>query len=139
MPSFENNHNNCVFFCLSACTNSSCTPAAGEVDPELFKGFKRSLTWDISLPEQTVLSMAFPDGLNLMSGEAKCQDGHQYTVTTTKSEGIIKTNSYCKSGPLSQLDLLGATTVTTEVPKDGEPGATAFTVKAAARGKYLFC
>lgn len=116
-----------------------CTPAAGEVDPELFKGFKRSLTWDISLPERTVLSMAFPDGLNLMSGESKCQDGHQYTVTTTKSEGIIKTDNYCKSGPLSQLDLLGATTVTTEVPKDGDPDATAFTVKAAPRGKSLFC
>lgn len=73
-----------------------------------------------------------------MSGVEKCQDDQQYTVTTAKSEGIVKTNSYCKSGALPQLDLLGGTTVTTEVPKDGEPEATAFTVKAAPRGNRLF-
>lgn len=127
-----------LLLCLSECTDSLCTPAAAGVDPELFKGFQRSLTWDIVVPERTVLSLVFPGGLKLMSGVEKCQDDQQYTVTTTKSEGIVKTNSYCKSGALPQLDLLGVTTVTTEVPKDGEPEATAFTVKAAPRGKRLF-
>lgn len=72
-----------------------------------------------------------------MSEAEQCQDEQQYTVTTTKSEGKVQTNIYCRSGALPQLDLLGATTVTTEVPKDGEPEATAFTVKAAPRGKHL--
>lgn len=84
------------------------------------------------------MSLVFKDGLKEMRGVDQCQDDQQYTVTTTKSEGIVKTNSYCKSGALGQLDLLGATTVATEVPKDGEPAATAFSVKAAPRGKSLF-
>lgn len=115
-----------------------CTPATAGVDPELFKGFLRSLTWIVAVPERTVLSLVFPDGLKLTSGVQPCQDEQQYTVTTTKRDGAVKTNSYCKSGALGQLDLLGETTVTTEVPKDGEPGATAFTVKAAPRGKSPF-
>lgn len=131
-----------IFFfplpCFSECTKSLCTPTAAEVDPELFKGFKRSLIWDIVVPEHTVLSLIFSGGLKLMSGVEKCPDDQQYTVTTTKSGGRVKTNSYCKSGALSQLDLLGLTTVATEVAKDGEPEATAFTVKAAPRGQSLF-
>ncbi|XP_051247553.1 CUB domain-containing protein 1 [Dicentrarchus labrax] len=115
------------------CTKSSCTPAAGEVDPNLFKDFKKSLTWDISVPERTVLTLDFPGGLKEMTGAENCQDGHQYSVSTTKGDGKIKTNSYCKGGTVSHLDLLGATTVTAEVPKGGDLDSTAFTVKAAPR------
>ncbi|XP_029298643.1 CUB domain-containing protein 1 [Cottoperca gobio] len=114
------------------CTPSSCTPAAGEVDPDLFKDFKRSITWDISVPERTVLTLDFPGGLKENTGAENCDDGLQYSVSTTKSDGKTKSNSYCKSGTVSQLDLLGATTVTVEVPKGVE--LDAFTVKAAPRG-----
>ncbi|XP_039977595.1 CUB domain-containing protein 1 [Xiphias gladius] len=117
------------------CTQSSCTPAAGEVHPNLLKDFKRYLTWDVSVPERTVLSLDFPgDGLKEISETENCQDGYQYSVSTTKSDGNIKTNSYCKGGTMSHLDLLGATTVTVEVPKGGELDQTAFDVKAAPRG-----
>lgn len=116
------------------CTSSSCPPAAGEVDPDLFKDFKRSLTWDISVPERTVLTLDFPGGLKELSEAENCQDGHQYSVRTTKSDGKIKTNSYCKSGTVSQLDLLGGTTVSVDVPKEGQLDSTAFTAKAAPRG-----
>ncbi|XP_075961597.1 CUB domain-containing protein 1 [Anarhichas minor] len=115
------------------CTQSSCTPAAGKIDPDYFKDFKRSVTWDISVPQRTVLTLDFPGGLKEMSGAEKCQDGHQYSVSTTKSEGNIKTTSYCKGGTVSHhLDLPGATTVTAEVPKGSE--VDSFTVKAARRG-----
>ncbi|XP_054461968.1 CUB domain-containing protein 1 [Anoplopoma fimbria] len=113
------------------CTQSSCTPAAGEVNPDIFKDFQRSLTWDISLPERTVLTLDFPGGLKEMSGAEKCQDGQQYSVSTTNSEGKVKTNSYCEGGTVS-LHLLGATTVTAEVPTGSE--VDSFTVKAAPRG-----
>nr|XP_046272936.1 CUB domain-containing protein 1-like [Scatophagus argus] len=116
------------------CTKTSCSPAIGEVDPGLFRDFKRTFTWDISVPERTVLTLDFPGGLNELSGAKPCQDGHQYSVTTTKSDGSIKTNSYCKGGTLSQLDLLGTTTVTVEAPKDGELDSAAFSIKAAPRG-----
>ena len=130
------NNSNIYHFCLSVCTTALCTPAAGEVDLELFKDFKRSLTWDISVPDRTVLTLDFPGGLKEMAGEESCQDGHQYSVSTTKKDGKVKTNSYCKGGTVSQLDLLGgATTVTVDVPKDGELDPTSFTVKAAPRGK----
>ncbi|XP_031151808.1 CUB domain-containing protein 1 isoform X1 [Sander lucioperca] len=114
------------------CTQKTCTPPAGEVDPDLFQDFKRSLTWDISVPERTVLTLDFPGGLKEMSEAENCQNGHQYSVSTTKSDGKIRTNSYCKGGTVSHLDLLGATTVTVEVPKGGE--LDSFTVKAAPRG-----
>ncbi|XP_030268931.1 CUB domain-containing protein 1 [Sparus aurata] len=117
------------------CTTALCTPAAGEVDPELFKDFKRSLTWDISVPDRTVLTLDFPGGLKEITGAESCQDGHQYSVSTTKRDGKVKTNSYCKGRTVSQLDLLGATTtVTVDVPKDGELDPSLFTVKAAPRG-----
>ncbi|KAK5854957.1 hypothetical protein PBY51_005105 [Eleginops maclovinus] len=114
------------------CTQSSCTPAAGEVEPDPFKDFKRSLTWDITVPGRTVLTLDFPGGLKVISVAENCEDGHQYSVSTTKSDGVTNTKSYCKSGAVTSLDLLGATTVTVEVPKDGELGP--FNVKAAPRG-----
>ncbi|KAF3834018.1 hypothetical protein F7725_025222 [Dissostichus mawsoni] len=107
------------------CTQSSCTPAAGEVEPDPFKDFKRSLTWDITVPERTVLTLDFPGGLKEISAAETCEDSHQYSVSTTKSDGNTQTKRYCKRA---------ATTVTVEVPKDGELGP--FNVKAAPRGKY---
>ncbi|KAL7382244.1 hypothetical protein ABVT39_019415 [Epinephelus coioides] len=114
-----------------ACTHNSCTPAAGEVDPDLFKDFKRSLTWYISLPEKTVLTLDFPGGLKEISETENCQDGFHYTVSTTKSDGNSKINTYCKGGTVSRLELLRATTVTVDVPEGGE--LDSFTVKAAPR------
>ncbi|XP_067468699.1 CUB domain-containing protein 1 [Thunnus thynnus] len=116
------------------CTKSSCTPAAGEIDPDLFKDFKRSLTWDISVPERTVLSLDIAgDGLKEMPAPDQCQDGYQYSVRTTKSDGTVKTNSYCRGGTVSHLKMLGVTTVTVEVPKGEELDKTIFTVKASRR------
>ncbi|XP_075995254.1 CUB domain-containing protein 1 [Genypterus blacodes] len=122
------------------CTQSSCTPATGEADPNLFKEFKRSLTWDISVPERTVLALDFPGvGLKEIFGVDKCQDSHQYSLSTTNGEGKVKTKKYCKSGPASRLELLGQTTVAAEVPKDGDVGPTAFTANASPRkGKIMF-
>ncbi|KAG7500746.1 hypothetical protein JOB18_028164 [Solea senegalensis] len=117
------------------CTKSSCTPAAGEVDPNLFKEFKQSLTWDINVPERTVLTLDFPGGgLKEISGAETCKDGYQYSVSTTRSDGTIKAKNYCKGGKVSTMDLLGATTVTIDVPKDGELEQKVFNVKAAPRG-----
>ncbi|KAL3043692.1 hypothetical protein OYC64_003534 [Pagothenia borchgrevinki] len=117
------------------CTQISCTPAAGEVEPDPFKDFKRSLTWDITVPERTVLTLDFPGGLKEISAAETCEDSHQYSVSTTKSDGNTQTTRYCKSGTVASLDLLGATTVTVEVPKDGELGP--FNVKAAPRGNRM--
>lgn len=124
-------------FYYSACTTSNCTPAAGEIDPELLKDFKRSLTWDISVPEKTVLSLEFAGGLKELSGSDGCQDGHQYSVSTTKENGEMKTKTYCKGGTVSHLKQPGATTVTAEVPQGQESEPAAFTVTAAPRGKHL--
>uniref|UniRef100_A0A3P8SNR5 CUB domain containing protein 1a n=1 Tax=Amphiprion percula TaxID=161767 RepID=A0A3P8SNR5_AMPPE len=120
------------------CTESSCSPAAAEVDPELFKDFKRSLTWDISVPEKTVLTLDFPaGGLKHISAAENCQDGYRYSVSTTKNDGKIKANSYCRGGAVSHLDLLGTTMVTAEVPKGGELNRTVLNVKAAPRGARM--
>ncbi|KAM4630925.1 CUB domain-containing protein 1 [Polymixia lowei] len=116
------------------CTKDSCSPATGEVQPNLFAGFQRKLTWDIGVPGKTVLTLDFPgDGLKEITGPDKCQDGYQYSSHTTNSEGEVKTKDYCKKGPLSHLDLLGKTTVTLEVPKGGQLNSTAFTAKAIPR------
>lgn len=125
--------NSNLFF--SECTKTLCTPGGGEVELDLFKDFKRSLTWDINVPDRTVLTLDFPAGFALQPGSVKCSDGRQYSVSTTKSNGTIQTKHYCKSGTASHLDLLGATTVNMQVPKEEEVEATAFTAKAAPRGK----
>lgn len=70
-----------------------------------------------------------------MSASENCQDGFQYSVSTTKSSGEVKTTSYCKGGTVSHLDLLGETTVTVDVPKEEELDQTVFNVKVAPRGE----
>ncbi|XP_041867690.1 CUB domain-containing protein 1 isoform X2 [Melanotaenia boesemani] len=120
------------------CTQSSCSFATAEVDPSLFEGFKRILTWDISVPENTVLTLDFPaDGLKGISTSENCKNALQYTVSTAKSDGKIGTNSYCKGGTVSHLKLHGATTVTVEVPKGVSVDQTVFSVKAAPRGSRM--
>ncbi|KAM4550064.1 CUB domain-containing protein 1 [Fundulus diaphanus] len=120
------------------CTNSSCTPAVAEVDPELFKGFKKTMTWDISVPERTSLTLDFPkDGLKQISASENCANDFLYTVKHARSDGQMETGSYCKGGTLSKLDLFGATTVTVEVPKEGELDQTVFSLKTAPRRARL--
>ncbi|XP_061615885.1 CUB domain-containing protein 1 isoform X2 [Phyllopteryx taeniolatus] len=121
------------------CTKSSCAPTAGELDPNLWKDFKRSLNWDISVPERTILTLDLPsDTLEQISAPDQCQAGPQYSVSTTRSNGQIKTNRYCRGGPLSRLDLLGRTAVTIEVPQGEELDRTIFTAKAVPRvGRML--
>ncbi|XP_061598151.1 CUB domain-containing protein 1 [Cololabis saira] len=117
------------------CTKSSCTPAAAEVEPNLFQEFKRTIIWHISVPERTVLTLDFAaNGLSAISAAEICQDGYRYTVATTRSDGEIKTNIYCKGGTVSQLDLYGKTTLTVEAPKGGELESPVFGAKAAPRG-----
>ncbi|KAM8839979.1 CUB domain-containing protein 1 [Spinachia spinachia] len=113
------------------CTQSSCTPAAGEIAPDLFKDFRRSITWDIGVPQRTVLTLDFPSGLTEMSEAETCPDGHQYSVSTIKSGGGVRTTSYCKGGTVSPLRLLGAS-VTAQVLKGSE--VDSFTFKVAPRG-----
>ncbi|XP_054620617.1 CUB domain-containing protein 1-like [Dunckerocampus dactyliophorus] len=121
------------------CTKNSCTPTSGELDPGLLKDFKRTLKWDISVPERTILTLELPSGgLRQLSAQAECQDGPRYSVSTTRHDGQIKTKSYCSGGSLSRLDLLGFTTVTVEVPQGEELDRTIFTAKAAPRvGRML--
>ncbi|XP_047461686.1 CUB domain-containing protein 1 [Mugil cephalus] len=117
------------------CTENSCTPAAAEVDPNLFLDFIRSLTWLIGVPQRTVLTLEFPGGgVKELSAAEKCKDGSQYSVSTTKSDGSIKTSNYCKGGEVTRVEVFGSTAVTAEVPKGGEMDQTAFSVKAAKRG-----
>lgn len=129
--------NNSVFYL--ECTESICTPSAGEVLPDLFEDFQRSITWNISIPERTVLTLEFPVGLAALSGAETCPNSLQYSVVTTKSDGTVKTQHYCKSGTVSHLEMFRATTVTVDVPKEEEVEGTLFTVKAAQRGKSLIC
>ncbi|XP_053302036.1 CUB domain-containing protein 1 [Pleuronectes platessa] len=120
------------------CTQTSCTPAAGDVDPSLFVDFKRSITWDIKVPERTVISLDFPGaGLKENTGAESCKDGFQYSVTTTKGDGSVKEKSFCRGGAVSHLDLLGATTVTVQVPKEGDVEQKVFSVKAKPRGSRM--
>ena len=126
-------------FLDSECTQTSCVPAAGDVDPSLFVDFKRSITWDIKVPERTVIALDFPGaGLKEISGAESCKDGYQYSVSTTKGDGSVKENKFCRGGTVSHLDLPGATTVTVQVPKEGEVEQKVFSVKATPRGKRRF-
>nr|XP_057902681.1 CUB domain-containing protein 1 [Doryrhamphus excisus]XP_057902682.1 CUB domain-containing protein 1 [Doryrhamphus excisus] len=121
------------------CTKNSCTPTTGELDPSLLKDFQRTLKWDISVPERTILALELPSGgLRQLSAQDECQDGPRYSVSTTRHDGQIKTKNYCSGGALSRLDLLGLTTVTVEIPRGEELDRTIFTAKATPRaGRML--
>ncbi|XP_061123640.1 CUB domain-containing protein 1 [Syngnathus typhle] len=116
------------------CTQSSCTPTAGELNPNTWKDFGRTLKWDISVPDRTVLTLELPrENLKEIAAQDKCQEGPQYSVSTTRSNGKIVTKRYCRGGPLSRLDLLGTTAVIVEVPQGEDMDRTIFTTKAAPR------
>ncbi|XP_060949364.1 CUB domain-containing protein 1 [Limanda limanda] len=120
------------------CTQTSCAPAAGDVDPSLFVDFKRSITWDIKVPERTVISMDFPGaGLKEIPEGESCKDGFQYSVSTTKGDGSVKEKSFCRGGTVSHLDLLGATMVMVQVPKEGDVEQKVFSVKATPKGSRM--
>lgn len=116
-----------------ACTETSCTPDVAQVNPDLFKGFKRTLTWDITLPPKTILTLDFP-GTDLKD---TCPDGFQYLVSSSKSDGTPKRTTYCRGSSVSSLNLPGDSTVQLEVPKDQDLPPTQFTAKAAARGSRM--
>ncbi|XP_015232450.1 PREDICTED: CUB domain-containing protein 1 [Cyprinodon variegatus] len=119
-----------------ACTMNSCTPAVAEVDPDFFKGFKKNITWDIiNVPDKTVITLEFPKGLEEKSSPSEtCKDGFQYTVSTMRLNGQLKTSIYCKGLSGSKLDYFGMKTVSVEVPKGGELEPHVFSLKAAPRG-----
>ncbi|XP_055081457.1 CUB domain-containing protein 1 [Periophthalmus magnuspinnatus] len=118
------------------CTESSCTPDAAEIDLDLFKGFKRTLTWDISLPPKTVLTLDFPEsGLEETSGS--CPDGFQYFISSSKSDGTPIKSSYCRGTSLSSLYQSGQTNIILEVSKDQDLPLTLFRANAAKRGSRM--
>ncbi|XP_005754468.1 CUB domain-containing protein 1 [Pundamilia nyererei] len=120
------------------CTKTSCKPSAAEIVPDQLNAFKRSLTWDISVPESTVITLDFPGGgLKEISAGVTCPDDYQYSVSTIKRSGEIQSNNYCKGGTVSDLNLLGATTVTIEVPKGEKLESAAFNVKATERASRM--
>uniref|UniRef100_A0A8C5GCQ0 CUB domain-containing protein 1-like n=2 Tax=Gouania willdenowi TaxID=441366 RepID=A0A8C5GCQ0_GOUWI len=120
------------------CTQMSCSPAVAKVNSSLFKDFKRSFLWNISVPDKTVITLNFPaDGLKVVPATEGCEDGHQYSVSTKKNNGKIKRSGYCRGGTVSRLDLLGTTSVTFDVPKGSDMDGTAFSVGAAARAGRL--
>lgn len=119
------------------CTQTTCSPATGEADPNLFKDFKRHLTWDVGLPERTVLTLGFPEqGMREVSAAEKCQDGYQYSVSSGGSDRKV-TKNYCRGGSVSTMDLSGVIRVALEVPQGGELVPTVFIVTAAPRATRM--
>ncbi|KAL0962512.1 hypothetical protein UPYG_G00340980 [Umbra pygmaea] len=112
------------------CTTDSCSPASGATQPSLFLEFNRTLVWELSVPENTVLSLDFPgDGLKEMTELELCQDGYQYNVTT-RTNGVVDSQTYCRNGPVSHLDIQSQVTVFLQVQKGGEVDSSVFTATA---------
>lgn len=89
------------------------------------------------MPERTILTLEFPNGLAELSESENCPNGLRYSVGTTKSDGTVSTQRYCRSGTASRLELFGATAVNVDVPKEEEAEGTQFTAKAAPIGTSL--
>lgn len=119
-----------------ACTKASCSPDAAAVDPALFKGFKRTLTWDVSVPPKTVLSLDFPSP-GLEETPDSCADGFQYLIVSRSSDGAEKRKSYCRGSSVSSLSFLGETNVILDLPQDQDLPQTQFTLRAEERGSRM--
>lgn len=118
------------------CTKTLCSPKAATVDPELFKGFKRTLTWDITVPPKTILTLDF-HGPGLEETPDPCGDGFQYLITSKHSDGTAKKRSYCRGSSVSSLNVPGETNVILDLPKDLDLPQTQFTLRAAERGSRM--
>ncbi|KAM8884982.1 CUB domain-containing protein 1 [Synchiropus picturatus] len=120
------------------CVKTSCTPGAVELDPELFKGFQRSLTWVISVPDKTVLTLdVLGGGLKEVPASEECQDGVKYSTETRRSDGELKMLNYCSGGTLSRLDLPGTTTLSVRLPQGAEVNKKLFSVSSAPRASRM--
>lgn len=118
------------------CSRTSCRPGTAAVDPELFKGFERTLTWGIGVPLKTVLRLDFPEQ-GLQETADPCPDGFQISVSSSKSDGTPTKSSYCRGSSPSSLSLSGDTSVAVQVPKDQDVPQTLFTATAAERGSRM--
>ncbi|CAL9691699.1 unnamed protein product [Knipowitschia caucasica] len=117
------------------CTESSCTPEAAALGPDDFKGFKRTVMWELNAPPKTSLTLDFLDsGLEETSGS--CPGGVQYFISSSKTDGPPKESSYCPTTTPSTLKLHQRSSVVLEAAKDQDLPQTVFTV-AALRGSRL--
>lgn len=88
------------------------------------------------------MSLDFPgDRLKEMTESELCQDGYQYTVTRTNTEGEVKTQTYCKNGLVAHLHIPSQATVSLQVQKGREVDPSIFTAKPIKKRKLfqLFC
>ncbi|KAJ8273173.1 hypothetical protein GJAV_G00098480 [Gymnothorax javanicus] len=98
-------------------SKDSCTPASGETQPSLFTDFKRIFTWNLTGAPETQLGLDFLEGgLMEIAPPATCPDQFEYTVVSTlPSDTVPSTQTFCRNGPLSHVDLPNKATVSLRV------------------------
>ncbi|XP_035283894.1 CUB domain-containing protein 1 [Anguilla anguilla] len=98
------------------CTKDSCSPAAGETQSSLFTDFKRTFIWNLTGAPETEFGLDFPeDGLKKIAPPETCPDQYQYTMVSTLPSGDVRTEMFCRNGPVSHVDLPNKATVSLQV------------------------
>ncbi|KAI1901865.1 hypothetical protein AGOR_G00038830 [Albula goreensis] len=111
------------------CTEASCSPATGQTQPSLFKDLSRTFIWQLTGPEETQLVLTFPeDGLKKIEPSETCPDQYQYTVVSTQPNGDVHTEKFCRTGPVSHVDLPNKAVVNLQVPGKEEVDQTLFEI-----------
>lgn len=129
-----------LVFVNPECTKDSCSPAAGETQPSLFTDFTRTFIWDLNGAPETQLGLDFPeDGIKEIASSETCPDQYQYTVVSTQPSGDVRTEAFCRNGPVSHVDLPNKATVSLQVPgkEDVNPTLFQITSKPLVKSKPL--
>ncbi|KAJ8334599.1 hypothetical protein SKAU_G00402380 [Synaphobranchus kaupii] len=111
------------------CTKDSCSPATGETQPSLFSDLKRTFIWTLTGPPETQLGLDFPvDGLKKIEPSEACPDQYQFTVISTQPGGDVRTEMFCRNGPVSHVDLPDKATVSLQVLGKEDVNPTLFEI-----------
>ncbi|KAJ8395771.1 hypothetical protein AAFF_G00028180 [Aldrovandia affinis] len=111
------------------CTKDTCSPATGQTQPSLFMDFNRTFIWHLTSPPETQLVLGFAeDGLKEITSPENCPDQSQYTVVSSQPNGDIHTQSFCRKGPVSNVNLPNKATVSLQVVGKEEVDPTLFQI-----------
>ncbi|KAJ3598335.1 hypothetical protein NHX12_001846 [Muraenolepis orangiensis] len=119
------------------CTTRACS---GDIDvgeePELLRGFDRTFVWRLkaSAPKAFLIDFTRTGVRQVLASAAGCPDRHTFTL---EAAGPATIGTYCRSGPISQAQVLNQGTFSLHVPAKEKLHTGRFSVSVGEEIKSL--
>lgn len=128
-------------FLLSECTTSSCSGHIIQADSGSLPllGFNRSFTWNIKASLPNAFKIDFTKlGLQQIGPSGRCPDKHTYTLKALQTTGSVAVGKYCKTGTVTNAQILNQGSFSLDVPAGQELQNGQFNVSVGEEIKCKF-